>query len=104
MQHAEGCADIQRNIMQDPRNWLPDGVNPGDGWPAAFVEPPRQLPQQAGHALPPRNVPQPVLADVPQQPGPPRGLFGLMNRMQLFAHDRLNLNGNPDVRQNQPGN
>jgi hypothetical protein len=100
MQHAESCADLRRNTMQDPRNWLPDGVNIGNRWLAGLMEPPRQLPQQAGQAITPPNVPQADPVGALQQPG----IIELIDIIDIFRNNRLGLNGNADARQNQPGN
>ncbi|KAL5406318.1 hypothetical protein PMIN03_007883 [Paraphaeosphaeria minitans] len=103
MQHAEACPERHPNILQDPRNWLPDNVNPAN-WMAAMMGDPPELPQQAGQALPPavrppiNRPPNPV--GPPQQPGP-NGLFGLLQLMRAFAQNPPEANGNANGGQGQ---
>ncbi|KAK7182255.1 IBR domain-containing protein [Paraphaeosphaeria sporulosa] len=108
MQHAEGCSERHPNIMQDPRNWLPDNVDPGNwmdammGGPPALQEPEVQnLPPAIRHHI----NPPPNQVGAPQQPVPngPFG-FGLLQMMRHFAHNNPQVNGNANRGQDQDGN
>lgn len=115
MQHAEGCAELRANIMQDPNNWLPDDFNPA--WLAAIRDLPGP-PQQAGQA---RQAPLAVIlgpgpiqpnvqgfADPAQQPGPnANGLLGMLHMMRNFVQNpgqaNANATPNPHLREGQHG-
>ena len=105
MQHAENCTERRANIMQDPRNWLPDNINPGN-WMAAMMDLP-VLPHGAGQAPPQLLIPLPVGPQNPADP-PQAGLLGMLQMMHDFAqnHGQANANpnpGNPNVGQGQNG-
>ncbi|KAJ4358725.1 uncharacterized protein N0V89_003309 [Didymosphaeria variabile] len=102
MQHGDGCAETQRNIMQDPRNWLPDNVLPGDGWVDAMMAAAQGPPQPP--FVPHQPDDGPIQVGAPQQPGHAAGIFGFLQQM-MHIHARAfnnHLNGNANHGQNQP--
>ncbi|KAF2438869.1 hypothetical protein P171DRAFT_436762 [Karstenula rhodostoma CBS 690.94] len=104
MQHAEGCPERNQNILQDPRNWLPDDVNIGNWMPAMMrAAGLPDLPQQPGQVLPPPIPPPPNPVGAPRQPEP-RGLLGLLQMIRAFHHNHPEVNGNANGGQDQPGN